>query len=65
MEENKITIKKYYSNVYFKLAYILWILGYKNIGIYGINNSINSSAYQANYKGNTNRKQVKSQVSIF
>jgi len=33
---NIITFKKYQTNIYLKLAYILWILGYKNIGIYGL-----------------------------
>lgn len=38
--ENMITIKNYSTNIYLKLAYILSILEYKNIGIYGIDETI-------------------------
>jgi len=53
---NIITFKKYQTNIYLKLAYILWILGYKNIGIYGfeaIDNSIHKNIKTLNVQNNS------------
>jgi len=45
ISENTITIKNYSTNIYLKLAYILSIQGYKNIGIYDLDDTIDKSVF--------------------
>ncbi len=46
ISDDTITIKNYSTNIYFKLAYILWIQGYNSIGIYGLDETIDKSKFR-------------------
>jgi hypothetical protein len=52
--DNIITLKFFYLNPYLKLAYILYILGYRNIAVYGLN-IIESSQF---YENKINKKSI-------
>lgn len=51
--ENLITLKYYYLDPYLKLAYILYILGYKFIGIYGLDIIETSNFYRKTIPNNS------------